>query len=758
MSKKALPLVLLWVLLLSLCSQSVSAPVTIPNQEHLIMETVDEPASLDPAWAIDTASRALIFNVYDTLVFFDQENLDEFLPYLATDWLINQPPHPFAPAGTNSTWYFTIRTGVRFQDGSTLTPEDVEYSFERLMVMDRTGGPAWKIYGPLLGVYLADMDWPEDPTCPINLAVQCNSTHVWFNLAMPFPSLPFMQILCGSWASIVNEDFCVAQGCWPSHDWMHWKDYHDPEISPLDAAGDIMMGTGPYMFDYWDHGAAYSIVAFNKNITWPSGYDPAGPDPPHTYEYWQGWPAPHCSRYLDRITNKIVYETGIRLYDFYVCVADEVYVPTAYLPQMILNWPTTWDPDARMRLDAEGNPEYYATGIECLPGLPTLYLEAMFFTLHVNPASPYVGNGQFPNGIPLVFFSDERIRKAFAYCFDYDTFLEDVYWNEAVQPASCIPEGKPYHNPDNPKYNLNLTKARELFMAASADPTSPAYQVWDLGFNMTITYNMGPLPRAIAAVMLETSVENLFELGPDGIPGTGDEAPGTAVISVLGLTGPTFESELHARYMPLFITGWLNEFVDPHDDVHPFMHTLGHFSRFQRVLGDATVDALIELGITTPDGPARQAIYYTLQLIYYQDCLSVCLAQPYKRHWERDWVQGWYYNPLYPGNYYYHLWKGLDGDINVVGSANDGKVDMLDLGVISAHWYPGPPEGPEGYGVIADICPELQYVLSEDPYEAIPKVWDSETETWIPHPSIRAVDIYDAGLVSAHWLEQINPI
>ncbi len=972
MMKKILPLILLLVLLLSLCSQSVSAPeVTIPNQDHFIMDTIYDPESVDPAWAIDTASRALIFNVYDTLVFFDQEKIDfgqyyavitgegytcayadndaydianvlrnygnwdtanvrvlvsdaagtkndctraniqagiswmasvaddndicvffyaghggftvdvppydeddgydeyicpeggnilddeldtwmsaisgyklvaldscfsggfikadglvsrsvpdlprveitdgfardidksgfnvhtacdenevaygssalengvftyyfvegleatnadsdadgdvdaleadaytrprvqsytgnaqnpqffygtspnpltwvctwaymcktwakvdMFIPHLATEWVINQPPHPAAPPWTNNTWYFKIRTDAPWQDPAygTVTTEDVEYSFERLMVMDRTGGPAWKIYGPLLGVYHADMEWPENDACPINLAVVVNSTHVWFNLAMPYPPFPFLQILCGSWASIVCKDWCTAHGCWSGY-WSDWKTYHDPEISPLDDPDTVMMGTGPYMLDYWTHGVEWSIVRFD--------------------DHWQGWPAPNCSRYLDRITNRVVYAWGTRLASFLAGVADEVYAPTVFIPALITNWPTKWMPGM------PNNPEIYPAGVHCVPGLPTLTIDAaMFFTFDVNPASAYVGTGSFPNGIPLDFFSDVRIRQAFAYSFDYPTFITSEYYSEASQPTSCVKDGIRYHNPANPQYNFNLTKARTLFMAANADVGSPAFGVWTTGFTMTITYKIGHNPGETAATMLKNSIENLFKFGPDGIPGNGDEAPGTAAITVLGVPGPIFEGELvgypqFKSLMPLFITDWLNEYTDPHDDVYEFVHTYGHFSGFQGY-SNSTVDALIETGIATPDGPAREAIYHTLQLMYFQDGPSVCLAQPLKRHWQRDWVQGWYHNPLYPGQKYFkHLWKGLTGDIN-----GDNMVNILDAGMISAHWYPGPPIGPLGYDKIADIWPKLP---------------DG------------AVDIFDAATVSAHWLEEVAP-
>lgn len=40
----------------------------------------------------------------------------------------------------------------------------------------------------------------------------------------------------------------------------------------------------------------------------------------------------------------------------------------------------------------------------------------------------------------------------------------------------------------------------------------------------------------------------------------------------------------------------------------------------------------------------------------------------------------------------------------LAGDANgDGTVDIFDIGTISAHWYPGPPVGPLGYDIKADM-------------------------------------------------------
>jgi hypothetical protein len=62
-------------------------------------------------------------------------------------------------------------------------------------------------------------------------------------------------------------------------------------------------------------------------------------------------------------------------------------------------------------------------------------------------------------------------------------------------------------------------------------------------------------------------------------------------------------------------------------------------------------------------------------------------------HYERDWVQGWYHNPNYPGIYFYPLWKRriLQGDVNF-----DGTINILDIAIIAKAFdsYFGPPMHP----------------------------------------------------------------
>ena len=624
MDNKVVVLVFVSVLTLSLSSAipvrfatPVLAGPEIPIPNHMIVATVGEPNTVDPAWAYDTVSAELIFNVYEPLVRFDRESVDEFVPCLATEWSMS-------PDGLRYT--FRIREGVKFHNGETLTTEDVEYSFERAMVQDRSGSPVWMLYEPLLNRHHADMSWPQDETCPIQTAVESNSTHVWFKLARPYYP-PFLSILAQSWGSIVNKAFCIAHGDWPGT-WNNWTLYHDPDVSPLDSPEPVMCGTGPYIFDYWDTGVAWSIY---RNVN-----------------YWGLWPAEGCGGYVDTVTELFIPEWSTMKTMFLAGDCDFCYVPRLHLSEMWLNYPST--------------PEQYPPGIRCMKDQQSLSCSALFFNFQINSTSPYIGSGLLDgSGIPPDFFSDIDVSKGFAYSFNYTSFIEDEYLGEAIQPSSPIIEGLPYHNPNNPKYTLDLAKAEEHFRAAWGG------QVWTKGFTMAIAVNVGSIPTGTYIGILKTSIESLnpnFHIERVDVP------------------WPTFIEQLVHQELPIFTLGWPGDYPDPHNFVYPLMHAEGDFPRFQsvqygqsgrmqisytvngvsqgdptKVIDDAYVDEMIENGIKTAIDAEREAIYFELQQIYFDECPSVPLAEPMGRHWERTWVQGYYYNPTYPGYYFYHLWK-----------------------------------------------------------------------------------------------------
>jgi peptide/nickel transport system substrate-binding protein len=244
------------------------------------------------------------------------------------------------------------------------------------------------------------------------------------------------------------------------------------------------------------------------------------------------------------------------------------------------------------------------------------------------------------NGIPLDFFTDLDVRMGFTLAFDWETYIQDALLGEAIQANSPVIEGLSYYNPDNPMHALDLDKAEEHFKAAWGG------EVWEKGFTMILAYNAGNLPRRTGCQIL---AENLLSINEK------------FVINVQAMQWPTLIGGMYMGLLPMFQIGWLADYPDAHNFMFPFMHSGGTFSGWQNY-NNPEVDALIAQGIGSTDPAERQSIYNQLAQIYYDDTPGILLAQPLGRRYFRDWVQGFYFNPVLPSQlgHIYGLSKSYD--------------------------------------------------------------------------------------------------
>jgi len=717
-----------------------------PDPSTLVIDTIGEPESLDPAWIYDTASAEVAFNVYDTLVFFDKDyevsgglyqagQTSEFIPVLAKSWNI-KAINEISPAPNNLHWIeratFEIRltnsTGqpITFHNGDILTIEDVEYSFERWMVQDRAGGPLWMIIIWLLGDYYSyDPDTDPNFGLKIDQAIQHNATHVWMNMVLPAPEKTFLQILGQSWSGIVDKAWVISHGgldiASVSGGWSNWEyiydsaqGWHDPPVSELE---DVMMGTGPYKLVTWNKGVSYSVTKHQN--------------------YWGGWPAPkdwhqtgtdpeQLPSYLTNVVWNYMPDFATRRPRFLDGTTDMSAVDRQYRDQVLgqpglRGWYGTAPPENLLILSTTGG--FFTQDINTVGG--------------TNPYAPsWLAPGTFSTaGIPPDLFNDANVRKGFAYAFDYDSWLSAAFLGEGAHPADPIIPGlsydnvaqsKPYWNTTLAKYYLRLAwggvDSRSGVPGKPVKPEDPAKvtpgALWNGGMKFMVAYNTGNVARQTAAEMFTNQVNGLgnanFQMmPPQAVPWGGQLLP-----------------DIVQKKVPIFMIGWLADYPDPDNFAFPFMHSLGTFSGYQNY-NNTHVDDLIMAGAQTPDDTLaysgqldyadprpfmnnvpgtnipgdlrwpRRSIYYELQAIYaIDDIPSLTLVTAAGRHWERDWIRGWYYNAIYPGQYLYDIWKAQThlGDAN-----NDGLVDVGDLGVISDHWG-GPPAGASGYAVFADLA------------------------------------------------------
>jgi len=567
----------------------VWAAQEVKNPDTYIGAYIGGVHTLDPARAYDTASGEVIYHIYEPLIFWKGEKTDEFVPLLATKV-------PSLENGLISkdglTYTFPIRKGVKFHNGEVMTPEDVEYSFERAMVQDMDASPLWMIYEPLLGVS-GSRDAEGNIVVKfedIDKAVEVAGDSVVFHLKKPYP--PFLAILANTWSSVVCKKFCIENGDWPGTA-ETWKEYNNPAMG-TQTLHKIACGTGPFMLERWEPNVE-TVLVRNDN-------------------YWRE-PAK-----LKRIVRKVVEEWTTRKLMFLAGDVDNIDVPRGNIKEL------------------EG-----IEGIRVHKNLPSLILDTAFFNFKINPeGNTDIGSGKLDgNGIPPDFFSDKHVRLGFAYSFDWETFIRDAWLGEATKPRGPIIEGIPYLNPEQEVYSFDPKKAEEHFKKAWNG------EVWKKGFKLTILYNTGNLPRQTAAHIFKDNVEALN--------------PEKFKIEVRPVDWPTYLDLLPAHKLTMFIIGWLADYPDPHNYIYTYMHSSGDYAEYQSY-SNPLVDELVKKGIETINPKERERIYNELQIIYYDDVPSIGLDQRIVRQYERDWVKGWYYNPMFPncdtGGYLYQQSKG----------------------------------------------------------------------------------------------------
>lgn len=101
-----------------------------PDDMLIIAHRIDDITSLDPAESFEFAGSDVNRNVYKMLINFDPMNLDAgYKPEVAESWKISAD-------GKSIT--FTIRSGLRFHSGNPVTAEDVEFSLQRVILLNKT--------------------------------------------------------------------------------------------------------------------------------------------------------------------------------------------------------------------------------------------------------------------------------------------------------------------------------------------------------------------------------------------------------------------------------------------------------------------------------------------------------------------------------------------------------------------------------------------------------------------------------------------
>lgn len=105
-----------------------------PSGTDFVYVTAQTPSSIDPMKASDEFEAIMVHNVYDPLMYYNQETPPGLIPWIAENVSVSDD---------NKTYTLNIRKGVKFHSGNDLTADDVVYSFRRMMNMQQGFSYMW---------------------------------------------------------------------------------------------------------------------------------------------------------------------------------------------------------------------------------------------------------------------------------------------------------------------------------------------------------------------------------------------------------------------------------------------------------------------------------------------------------------------------------------------------------------------------------------------------------------------------------------
>jgi ABC-type transport system substrate-binding protein len=279
--------------------------------------------------------------------------------------------------------------------------------------------------------------------------------------------------------------------------------------------------------------------------------------------------------------------------------------------------------------------------------------------------NPYIGSNKLDgNGVPPTFFDDIHIRKAFGYCFNWDTLVNQVFKGEAVQSKGLSLPGMVGFSNDTPTYTFDKAKCEEEFKLADVDKDgipagSDPDDVWETGFRLQVLYNTGN-----TASILQS---NLAKVNPK------------FSLEILGIPWASLLRAYRNGKVPVTFIGWLEDIHDPYNWYQPY--TVGTYGNSQSFPAELKADLKSRLGeaLAASDPTVRAEVYYGLNQLYYDQAIGLPVVLATSHAYEQKWVEGVVRNPIFSNLYYKTISKTTDPtDPTSFVIASAGDIDTLD--------------------------------------------------------------------------------
>ncbi|WP_412027729.1 ABC transporter substrate-binding protein [Deinococcus yunweiensis] len=421
---------------LLLLSLSLCGPAALATpKDTLVYQIPSAIAALEPAQAVTGYDVLVVQQMYEALY---RNEFGSYKPQLATGYTQSKD-------GRVTT--FTLRRGVRFHDGSSMTCMDAEYSLRRTLLVGNETSQAAQIRASVLGIGGFTPEIRKTFTfAKLASTVKCNAAgQLVLTLDRNVPSL----IDAVSQAYVVPMKALVAAGDWSgtARDFGAWvgKDVSNSALTQKPS------GTGAYTFVSRDP----SRLIFRAF---------AG--------YWGGAPA------LKNVILQKVDSDTARVLAVQKGDADIIAVP---------------DRDTLARLRGVAGVKVYET----LPQqLQSQVVTMVMFNQNIQDGGRLPAGQLAENNVPVNFFSDIHVRRAFAAAFDTQTFVRDALQGKGLALNSSLPYSSWANDPALRPTAFNLKAAEAEFKLAFGG------KLWTTGFTLpAITITGQGLSEVVSGII-----------------------------------------------------------------------------------------------------------------------------------------------------------------------------------------------------------------------------------------------------------------
>lgn len=220
------PRLLLMPALLLACGLAAPLQAATPKDSLVQAMAFDDIISMDPAEAFEIAAGEIVGNTYERLVQFDPADPTKLRGALARSWTVS---------ADGKTYSFELLPALRFSSGNALTAEEVVWSLQRAVLLDKT--PAFIL--TQLGFSKTNVAEKIRQTGPLTLTIETDKAYA--------PSY-VLNCLTANVASVLDKKLLLskAQGTDLGNAWL--KTGH--------------AGSGPYKLREW---RANELLVLERN-------------------------------------------------------------------------------------------------------------------------------------------------------------------------------------------------------------------------------------------------------------------------------------------------------------------------------------------------------------------------------------------------------------------------------------------------------------------------------------------------------------